>query len=87
MEPPLSDLGVTCGGCKSKLQAGLLRCTRCRAGFNYGQEGIREVLKQAKRSFVMAEKEDNEYARWQGGRGVCQERVHKVTRCLWWLVA
>lgn len=30
---PMSELAVTCGGCKSKLQPGLLRCTRCKAGF------------------------------------------------------
>lgn len=62
MEPPVSELAVTCGGCESKLPPGLMRCTRCMAGFDYGQECICEVLNQAKQLFVMAEKEDTQYA-------------------------
>lgn len=61
MEPPLSDMAATCGGFESKPPPGLLRCTRCRAGCNYGQQGIREVLNPAKQMIVMAETEDTEY--------------------------
>lgn len=60
MAPPLSELAVQCGGFTSKLPLGLLQCPWCRAALNYGQEGIRVIISQAKHLFVMAEKEDNE---------------------------
>lgn len=58
-----------------------MRCTRCMAAFNYGEEGIREVLNQAKHLIVMVEREDNEEA----GKGPLhgpRARLAVLTACM-----
>lgn len=40
-----------------------MECIRCRTKFNYAREGsAREVINQARPLFVIAERDDNDYA-------------------------